>query len=494
MAVIAVGALGLGVLTGWQAWSSRSSELQEQKTLLPATVNSERLLSELVDQETGQRGYLITQNPSFLQPYAAGQREAGRLVALLRVELAGELRDEGYLREIVQRDRLWLSQIARPEIAEVQSGDRAAAIAAEITGHGKDDFGNLRESVAQLQEDVALQIGQIDDTIDSGTSGIFELVIVRTAVVLLLVVLALLMLRRWINEPIERLTAEVRTVAEGDLDRPIEPTGPPELASLGRDIEGMRRRLRDEADELRQVRETLAERSPLQLLLRSELEATPDTSDFSVAGRLLPAEGVLAGDWYDVWDRPPGGVAVALVDISGHGPAAGLFALKIKHLLSPVIHTEMAPGEALDHVAQECGETDEQFATGIVLELDLPAGVCRYANAGHPPGLLFHEGEVRELSVTGPLLGALPGSWRTDEVSVSQGDVIVLTTDGVTEARRPDGSEFGIDGLIEVVRGHRGDDGPDALAETLISAVRETCAMPLKDDATIVVVQVGPKD
>jgi len=84
-------------------------------------------------------------------------------------------------------------------------------------------------------------------------------------------------------------------VAEGDLDRPIEPTGPPELASLGRDIEGMRRRLRDEADELRQVRETLAERSPLQLLLRSELEATPDTSDFSVAGRLLPAEGVLGG-------------------------------------------------------------------------------------------------------------------------------------------------------------------------------------------------------
>jgi len=67
--------------------------------------------------------------------------------------------------------------------------------------------GNLRESVAQLQEDVALQIGQVDDTIDSGTSGIFELVIVRTAVVLLLVVLALLMLRRWINEPIERLTA-----------------------------------------------------------------------------------------------------------------------------------------------------------------------------------------------------------------------------------------------------------------------------------------------
>jgi len=367
----------------------------------------------------------------------------------------------------------------------------AAALAAEDTGTGKVDFNRMRQAVGQLQNSVLRQFQQLDNTVDSSIESTFVLVVVRAGIVLLLVVLTLFLLRRWVNDPIERLARDVRTVADGDLDRPIDPAGPPELASLGTDIEAMRRRLRDEADELRQVREALAERSPLQLLLREELEASSEGLGTAVAGRLLPAEGVLAGDWYDTWDRSGSGVAAVLVDISGHGPAAGLFALKIKHLLTPAVRSGNAPGAAFDYVAEECGETGEQFATGIVVEIDETGRRCRYANAGHPPGLLFRGDSVTELSTTGPLLCALPGSWRTASVEVRPGDVIVLSTDGVTEARRPDGSEFGLDGLIEAVRGHRGNGDADSLAEALVSALRESCTLPLKDDATIVVVHVG---
>ena len=89
---------------------------------------------------------------------------------------------------------------------------------------------------------------QLDDNIDNSLENTFDLVVLRAGIVVILVILTLFLLRRWINDPIERLAEEVRTVAEGDLDRPIEPSGPPELASLGADVEGMRRRLRNEGN------------------------------------------------------------------------------------------------------------------------------------------------------------------------------------------------------------------------------------------------------
>jgi serine phosphatase RsbU (regulator of sigma subunit) len=68
----------------------------------------------------------------------------------------------------------------------------------------------------------------------------------------------------------------------------------------------------------------------------------------------------------------------------------------------------------------------------------------------------------------------------------------VLTTDGVVDARLPDGSELGTEGIVEVVRRFGRDAPPDDVAEALVSALRERCRLPLVDDATVVVVRVGP--
>lgn len=74
-----------------------------------------------------------------------------------------------------------------------------------------------------------------------------------------------------------------------------------------------------------------------------------------------------------------------MVDISGHGPVAGLFALKIKQLLAPALRLGMSPGDALRWVADQLGDTGDQFATCLVVEISPSSGHCRYANAGHPP-------------------------------------------------------------------------------------------------------------
>ncbi len=498
MVMIAVALTGFAAWTAWQTWNARSIERTEQQTILPAGTRAQALQAALTGEEADAREYSLarryslTGSATFLAGYRSSARREQSLVSTLRVQLRGEPAALASLRRVDACYRTWQAEVVRPELATALIVRPPGTGSLSAPGGGTAATKRLTSSVVALQGSIARLVRQADSSVSGSLLDTFALAIVRAGILLLIVALALFLLRRWINEPVEQLAGETRVLAAGELDRPVGALGPPELASLGRDVEGLRRRLRDESDELRQLRQSLMERTPLQALLRSELEPTTGSRDVTVAGRLFPAEGVLAGDWYDVWPRPGGGVTAALVDIAGHGSVAGLFALKIKYLLTPAMRWGLAPGEALAWTAAECGGTEEQFATGIVVELDPASGVCRYANAGHPSGLLFGEDGVEELAPTGPLLCSLPGTWRTATIPVHPGDLIVLTTDGVVEARLPDGSEFGTEGIVEVVGRHGRDVPPDDVAESLVSALRERCRLPLVDDATVVVVRVGP--
>ncbi|HVX23002.1 MAG TPA: SpoIIE family protein phosphatase [Acidimicrobiales bacterium] len=474
MVLLAATTAAFGAWIGWWAWDARAAVRHEQQSLQPATAGVEALLASFVDQEAGARGYALTGQPADLRAYRRGGTQSARLARALRTDLAGHPAALADLAEVDARYRAWRLQVGRPEV----TGGRPQA--------GSGDAQHLWGAVADLQRQVATATRQADDAVDGLLGQELTLAIVGAGILLVVVAAGLALLHRWINEPVERLADDVKQMAGGALDRPVAPQGPPELAALGHDVEEMRRRLRDEGDELRQLRQALAEHSPLHVMLHSELE--PSAAVPASAGRLLPAEGVLAGDWYDLWDRGPSGLAAAVVDISGHGPAAGLFALKVKHLLTPPIRSGAPPGEALAFAADECAGTDEQFATGIVVEVG--QGVCRYANAGHPSGLLFSAAGVRHLGPTGPLLCAFPGAWRTEQLPATAGDLVVLVTDGVTEARLPDGREFGLDGVIDVVGrlGHHAP--PDQVAEAVVSAVRDRCRKPLKDDVTVVAIRV----
>jgi serine phosphatase RsbU (regulator of sigma subunit)/CHASE3 domain sensor protein len=492
MTVVATITVATGAFTAWQSWSARQTVLHDQHTVTQATVTAETLLTAAVDQETGERGYLLTGETSFLQPFDRGIAATPKLLARLDHELASRPADLTAIAQVKDRYRTWLADVANPEIADVKAGQRSLAVAIERTGSGKQHFDQLRESIADLLSDVTAQSAAAQARADQVLGATFLLAVLWVVLVLLLLAFVLYALRRWVTSPIERLARNVRAVAAGDIDRPVRGQGPPEVAALGDDVERMRRRLRDEADELRQLREALAEHSPLHLLVHSELEPSGEAAPLSVAGRLLPAEGVLAGDWYDVVRSGPDRVAAAVVDISGHGPAAGLFALKVKHLLTPMMRAGVAPGEAVAWAAAECGETEEQYATGLVVEIDSARGICRFANAGHPGGMLFRHARLEKvLATTGPIMCALPGAWATDEVAVHSGDLLVLLTDGVLESRRADGSEFGVRGVQAAV-GRLGEEvSPEVVAEEIVSSLRTQCTFPLKDDATVVVLRLG---
>jgi serine phosphatase RsbU (regulator of sigma subunit) len=125
--------------------------------------------------------------------------------------------------------------------------------------------------------------------------------------------------------------------------------------------------------------------------------------------------------------------------------------------------------------------------TAFIAVVDVASGECRWANAGHPPALLVTDGSAVELPHTGPLIGPFDSTWATETVAILPGDVLLVYTDGLTEARGEAGSRFGEVRLHELLESIVGEGvGPDEIVEALIRIVDEFQIGSPTDDVTIV--------
>src|SRR5438874_11010508 len=139
------------------------------------------------------------------------------------------------------------------------------------------------------------------------------------------------------------------------------------------------------------ARETIEQSASVVLQLRSELatgvEDLPD--GWTVAAQLQPAEGVVAGDCYDVIQLPSSRLGLVVVDISGHGAVSGVLALRCKELVRAGLRDGFEPDEAVLWASEPLEALAEQtFLTAFVAVIVLKTGDVTYANAGHPPALL----------------------------------------------------------------------------------------------------------
>ncbi len=116
----------------------------------------------------------------------------------------------------------------------------------------------------------------------------------------------------------------------------------------------------------------------------------------------------------------------------------------------------------------------ERFITLVLIALDRATGNFQYVNAGHNPPYLVHaSGEIEQLSVGGLLLGMFPeATYESATLKLQAGDVLVLYSDGVTEARNDDDDEYGEERLTAFLAKNRGLD-PEKLVESLIRTVNE---------------------
>ncbi|MDJ0465509.1 CHASE3 domain-containing protein [Streptomyces sp. H27-C3] len=207
----------------------------------PALTTAIRLESAVLNQETGVRGYGLTGMPEFITPYQHGLTEQKTSIAQLTELLDGDRVGLDDLKTVQDAVARWQERIARP-IAAAPPGS-PSTLATARAAEGKAAFDDVRAALSSQQERLRADRVRARDGL-MATMALRNWVF-STIGILIVVLTALVFegLRRGINGPLDRLGADARTIAGGDFDHPIVPTGPADLRRLSGEIDFMRRRL-----------------------------------------------------------------------------------------------------------------------------------------------------------------------------------------------------------------------------------------------------------
>ena len=240
------------------------------------------------------------------------------------------------------------------------------------------------------------------------------------------------------------------------------------------------------------------ERLERELALASEIQqrfqpaAPPHVEGYELQGISFPCYEI-GGDYYDFIEREDGRLVIALGDVSGKGTAAAL----LMSSLHAAIHAQSASHDSLVATISAVNRyladniPANRFVTLFYAELDPESGALSFLNAGHNPPLIIHSaGTVEQLASGGLPLGIKrDAEYREGRTQLQPGDVLVIYSDGVTEAVSPTGEEFGATRLYEVVS--RNIDGSaagirDRIESSLTKFAQGTSAA---DDITLVIVK-----
>ena len=199
----------------------------------------------------------------------------------------------------------------------------------------------------------------------------------------------------------------------------------------------------------------------------------------------------IGGDYYDYIPLPGDRLAVALGDVSGKGVAAALLMARLSAAVRFSLAAEpdaLAAMRRLNAVLTQKG-IDDRFVTFVAFLIDLKTYRMTLVNAGHMPPLRRRRGKagVEEVgdAIAGLPLGVMDKPYEQMELPLEPGDVLVMYTDGVTEARSPTGDQYGLECLRAVVAG--GPPDVEALGKAVLADVRRFAAgRPANDDLTIV--------
>jgi len=315
---------------------------------------------------------------------------------------------------------------------------------------------------------------------------------------ILLLVLAVWLIARSVTGPVRSLGAAAGVLAGGNLDAELpKPRGNDEVAQLAIAFATMRDSLKTYIADLA---ETTAARERLNGELRiahdiqmdlvpKTFPAFPERKDMELFAIIEPAKEV-GGDFYDFFLLDEDHIVLAIGDVSGKGVPAALFMAVTRSFLRSEFKVDADPGRVLCRVNDELSEGNEScmFVTLFCAVVRLSDGSVAYANAGHnPPAVLRPSGSVEWIArPRGSAAGAIPGSdYNTGNLKLQEGEVLLLYTDGVTEAMNATSTLYGEARLTRVVA-KMGESPCREGLNTLLADIREHAAgADQSDDITM---------
>jgi sigma-B regulation protein RsbU (phosphoserine phosphatase) len=226
--------------------------------------------------------------------------------------------------------------------------------------------------------------------------------------------------------------------------------------------------------------------------------SSPVVTGLDIAGRTTACRTV-GGDYYDFLKFPDGRVGMLVGDVAGKGMPASL----LMSSLQARVHVLFEDGDNLAQKITRLNKStcancpDNRFITFFMTVLDPRTGELVYTNAGHNPPLLVRaSGEFEALGGGGMILGILPmATYQESRAHIDIGDILVLFSDGVTEAPDPNGEEFGEHRLASLVASVRSLPAFEIIEEIHQAVAKFTEGAPAADDITVVIARrVNPND
>jgi serine phosphatase RsbU (regulator of sigma subunit) len=247
---------------------------------------------------------------------------------------------------------------------------------------------------------------------------------------------------------------------------------------------------------LLEVADRLSLKGELEVAREIQLAMLPKgtyrAGDIEICGLTRPANTV-GGDFYDVLPLTDGRIIVTLGDVAGKGSPAALLMALLLAVLRTLVDEDLDPPSLIERVnAQICRHSpSSRFITLFYAVYNPATGTLAYVNAGqNPPMIRRIDGRYERLGSTGVALGMFEHStFASVETSLEPGEMLVMYSDGITEAEDPAGRPFEERGLELVVERHA-DQEPAAIGVQVVKAVEAHAkASRFMDDLTILLLK-----
>jgi serine phosphatase RsbU (regulator of sigma subunit)/CHASE3 domain sensor protein len=458
-----------------------------------------QILVDVLNAETGNRGYILTGRGDYLQPYLDARERYDADIARLRAEVDGVPALEAATERVHQTADLWFAEVI--ELISLRRSDAEDAIARVNEGVGEARFRAFRAA----QDDLLAEVARVreESLASADTTRFWTLAAVSATalIALLLFIQAARQLWRRMGVPVAMVAEGVMRVSRGRFTEPVPATeaAVAELAELATGFNEMQAQLSSQRDAVRTAARREAaqdtERNLWQMLqaglLPSEL---PHTPHFRIAAQYRSMEHglLLGGDFYDAAVLDDGRLAVAVGDLAGHGAPVAARAAGLRFGLKTLVGVDPDPTTVMTGLNRQLSGPDERalgvFASLLYVLLS-PDGRAQIACAGHPPPLLATRDGCDFIDVEpGPVLGFDDApEWPVLDIVIPPQGTLYMFTDGLTEARR-EMDQFGEDRVRDVVAAER-TAAVELRVERLIEAARRHDEKGLRDDVVVVAVE-----
>jgi len=347
--------------------------------------------------------------------------------------------------------------------------------------------------------------GIANATIESGThlnrqmEAAKYLFMVLFVILFVIVTILSVLFAQVITRPVEELRRGSEAIGAGDLEHRVRISTGDEFEDLADSFNTMAVSLRNSMDELRRTtaeKERFAKELEIAKGIQQSFlpDSAPEIAGIELVARNIPALEV-GGDFYDFIPVAQDTWGLVIADVSGKGVPAALFMALSRTLIRASTLVNADPARSIGQANRMIYEDSKtsMFVTLFYAILDSRAMTLDYVNAGHNPPLLL-QGEASAvvlLKAKGIALGVVDDvDLQSVKVNLKPGDVLVLYTDGVTEAINDRDEEFGEERLLGVITENRSRPAQEIMDRILAAITAFAGDRPQYDDITIMILRV----